>query len=506
MTAGTPNETTVSITDDDLPAVISASVLGGGGATGPTPSVVDFEWTVKRDLEVLESGHDTPSGMWSNGATIWILENGAGADDAVYAYDLSSGERVEGREFVLAAENRAPRGMWSTARRCGSPTAGASGSTPTASRAASARRAVSSIWPSATAPRAPSGRTARRCGCWTAAATRSSPTTSRPVSYWASTASPHATATRGGVWSDGVTIWVSDHGLREIWAYRLPTKPDAPVVEDAGPLALERVDEEDFTHLSGSSNNSPRGIWSDGDYMYVADKSDTRVYSYNTPDAIDARLASMGLSGVDIGEFDPRTRAYRGIVEDGVTQTTVEAKAAQSRASVLIEPADADVAAEGHQMAHRWRRRDHRHRDLAGRRTPRAHLPRAHGKDGGRAVGEQPARLPMPADFSLVIFEVSVASMTSWTCAEGRDIVAVYALHDGTYVPYILEAPDFTNRPGLGDLFADGLSSRTLAGRRQQRVRTTADPFGDDLDDSRRQAWPESLALAPSATASDFLV
>ena len=68
---------------------------------------------MKRDLEALESGHDTPSGMWSNGATIWILENGAGADDAVYAYDLSSGERVEGGEFVLAAENRAPRGMWS---------------------------------------------------------------------------------------------------------------------------------------------------------------------------------------------------------------------------------------------------------------------------------------------------------------------------------------------------------------------------------------------------------
>ena len=29
----------------------------------------------------------------------------------------------------------------------------------------------------------------------------------------------------------------------------------------------------------------------------------TRVYTYNMPDAIDARLASLTLSGVDIGEF-----------------------------------------------------------------------------------------------------------------------------------------------------------------------------------------------------------
>ena len=38
--------------------------------------------------------------------------------------------------------------------------------------------------------------------------------------------------------------------------------------------------------------------------MYVADESDASVYTYNMPDAIDARLASLTLGGVDIGEFD----------------------------------------------------------------------------------------------------------------------------------------------------------------------------------------------------------
>ena len=44
--------------------------------------------------------------------------------------------------------------------------------------------------------------------------------------------------------------------------------------------------------------------------MYVADESDARVYSYNMPDAIDVRLASLTLSGVDIGEFDSAVDEY----------------------------------------------------------------------------------------------------------------------------------------------------------------------------------------------------
>ena len=45
--------------------------------------------------------------------TLWVLENGDGTDDAVYAYGLASGERVEDREFELDGANRAPRGVWS---------------------------------------------------------------------------------------------------------------------------------------------------------------------------------------------------------------------------------------------------------------------------------------------------------------------------------------------------------------------------------------------------------
>ena len=29
-----------------------------------------------------------------------------------------------------------------------------------------------------------------------------------------------------GLWSDGVTVWVSDHGAKRLFAYRLPALPD----------------------------------------------------------------------------------------------------------------------------------------------------------------------------------------------------------------------------------------------------------------------------------------
>ena len=94
--------------------IITGGGGGGGGPSGPSPSEVDFEWTVKHDIEELDGGHDTPSGLWSDGTdALDRLENGDGAADAIYAYDLKSGERVEEREFELDERNRAPRGVWS---------------------------------------------------------------------------------------------------------------------------------------------------------------------------------------------------------------------------------------------------------------------------------------------------------------------------------------------------------------------------------------------------------
>ena len=326
---------------------------GGGDGTGPTPSTADFEWTVKHDIDPLASDHDEPTGAWSDGATLWLLENGPGADDGIYAYDLDTGERVEDREFALDARNRAPRGVWSD------------GTTIWVSDSGRDELFAYDLETGRRLPErdidlAEGNRDVR--GIW-----------SDGTTMWVLNRNPslfaydlaggdflagYTLASRNGdprgLWSDGVSFWVSDPGAspRRLFAYRVPTLPDEGEATPEEPPALERFPDEDFAELSDASNNSPRGVWSDGDIVYVADQSDGRVYTYNMPDAIDARLASLRLEGIAIGAFDPDRTDYRGIAAEGVTQTTVEAGAVQRRTNIVIDPPDADGDdRNGHQVA-----------------------------------------------------------------------------------------------------------------------------------------------------------
>ena len=314
-------EVTITVTAGPVRPIIiiTGGGGGGGGPSGPTPSEVDFEWTVDRDIEELDGGNDRATGVWSDGTTLWVADNADGAGDAVYAYDRASGERVEEREFALAETNRAPRGFWSDRSVVWVSDSG---------------RERLFAYDLATGERLEErefelpreNRDAR--GIW-----------SDEETMWVLDGRADALFAYGfesgellaeyeldaanddprGIWSDGVTIWVSDHGAKRLFAYRLPVLRDEEAdsgEEDADDDAreLERVRDEEFDKLSRASNNSPRGIWSDGDVMYVADESDDRVYSYNMPDAIDARLASLTLSGVDIGEFDPGRTEYEAVV------------------------------------------------------------------------------------------------------------------------------------------------------------------------------------------------
>ena len=450
--------------DDATTRPITGPITGGGGGGGgPTPSEVDFEWNVKRDIEELDGGNDRATGVWSDGTTLWVADNADGAGDAVYAYDLASGERVESREFALADTNRAPRGIWSDGE-----TAWVSDSGRErlfAYRLADGERLEEREFE---LPR--ENRDAR--GIW-----------SDEKTMWvldgradalfaydfesgellAEYALDAANDDPRGIWSDGVTIWVSDHGAKRLFAYRLPVLPDAETDSgaqgaDDDARELERVRDEEFSMLSRASNNSPRGIWSDGDVMYVADESDDRVYSYNMPDAADARLASLTLSGVDIGEFDPGRTEYEAVVADGVTATTVEAEAMQRRTDVAIDPPDIDEAAEGYQVALE---------DLGEITVTVTSADGSRTKTYRVRLGEEEAAGPVAGclrgdiavGFSLVVYAGgSIEDLVA--CAEGRNVAALYVLDGGEWVSYILGAPEFVNRSFAG-LFAEGLAALT---------------------------------------------
>ena len=251
--------------------------------------------------------------------TLWLAHNGDGADDAVYAYDLESGERVEEREFELDETNRAPRGvaadgvtMW---------IADSGRETLFAHDLAGGERLAGqdvALHRDNAAPR----------GIWSDGVTMWVLDGGDDALFAYDLASGELLAEYAlhddnddprDLYFDGVTFWVSNHDPKRIFAYRLPMLEggqDESVGEEAEAAELqelERIRDEEFTAaVSSAGNNSPRGIWSDGGVMYVADESDERVYSYNMPDAIDTRLASLTLGGVQFGEFLPRRTELRG--------------------------------------------------------------------------------------------------------------------------------------------------------------------------------------------------
>ncbi len=449
---------------------------GGGGPSGPSPSELDFEWNVKRDLEALDGGHDTPTGSWSDGTVLWIAENGPGAGDAVYAYDLQTGERVEEREFELDERNRAPRGVWS------------GGTVIWVSDSGQDRLFAHDL---ETGERLPERdlelgeRNGDARGIWSDGETMwvLDGGKDRLFAYdlgsgelVAEYALDDANGDPHGIWSDGVTIWVSDHGAKRLLAYRLEGE------------ALVRNSEEEFTELSKASNNSPRGIWSDGEVIYVADESDDKVYSYNMPDAIDARLAALTLSGIEIGEFTGDRTEYEGVAAEGVTETTVEAATVQRRTTVLIEPADADGDdTNGHQLALEGIDAITVTVTSADGSRTRVYRVRLEGGAAQEAPWTHCLRGDVAEGFSLVVYEGGgVEDLV--TCAESRDVVALYALHGGVYVSYILGAPGFVNQPFV-ELFADGVPPVTplVAGSSGP---PSADP---NQGDGALLPWPECL-------------
>ena len=450
-------EVTITVTAGPVGPPIIVTGGGGGGPSGPSPSEVDFEWTVTRDIEALDGGNDWPTGLWSDGAVLWIAENGPGADDELYAYDLATGERVEGREFALHETNRAPRGFWSDGATVWVSDSGQD--RLFAYDLATGERVEAREFEFARRNRDARGIWSYRSTLWVLDGGKNSLFAYDLESgellgeyeLDAANDDPH------GLWSDDTTVWVSNHDPKRLFAYRLPT-PEGTAAGDAGAIPLMRVRGEEFTELNQAGNNSPRGLWSDGAVMYVADASDDRVYTYNMPDAIDARLASLSLSGIDIGEFSPGRTGYEGVTGEGVTETTIEAEVVQPGATIDVEPADADEAAEGRQAA--LDGLDEITVTVTSADRSRTKLYRV---ALGDAAEQETAHIclsgAIAVGFSLVVSGGgSVEALEA--CAESRNVTALYTLVGGEYVSHILGAPGFVN-DRFGELYAGGVPART---------------------------------------------
>ena len=70
-----------------------------------------------------------------------------------------------------------------------------------------------------------------------------------------------------GLWSDGITMWVSDYSDDKLYAYDMATR-----AHDPG---------RDFNTLSAAGNNHSDFLWSDGITMWVVDRTDEKIYAYD---------------------------------------------------------------------------------------------------------------------------------------------------------------------------------------------------------------------------------
>ena len=172
----------------------------------------------------LDAANGYPTGIWSDGTTMWVADF---EDARLYAYRMSDRSRDSGKDFTLDADNGSPVGIWSDG---------------------------TTMWASDfTDGKLYAYRMSDR---------------SRDSGKDFNTLFAAGNRFPEGIWSDGTTMWVADTGNDTVFAYDLSTK------------AWDF--EKDIT--LGPGHDSPMGVWSNGSTMWVSDWRDSKLYAYRMSD------------------------------------------------------------------------------------------------------------------------------------------------------------------------------------------------------------------------------
>ena len=268
-----------------------------------------------KDFDTLEAtGNTGPQGIWSDGTTMWVADNG---DDKLYAYNLATKARDSAKDFdtLEAAGNSRPRGIWSDGTTMWVADNGDDKlyAYNLATKARDSAKDFDTL--EAAGNSRPRGIWSDGTTMWVVNNNNSYPAVRKIFAYSMVTRARDSTkdfnsleAARNfsphGIWSDGTTMWVvnqsySDPGLRKLFAYGLVTR--------------ERDSAKDIDVLGPEDNSEPQGIWSDGTTMWVADGLDRKLYAYSL--ATGGRDTSKDIDSlVAAGNTLPR-----GIWSDGTT-------------------------------------------------------------------------------------------------------------------------------------------------------------------------------------------
>ena len=167
------NEVTVTVTAADTTTTATYTVRVNLGVAD------DYGWKAVDDLDgLIAAGNDFPTGIWSDGTTVWVPDT---SDDKIYAYN-TDGTRDNTKDFdaLSAAGNGNPRGIWSD------------GATMWVADSTDDKLYAYHITDQ-----------------------------TRDSDREFDTLNGAGNTTLGDIWSDGTTMWVTDHTDDKIYAYHI---------------------------------------------------------------------------------------------------------------------------------------------------------------------------------------------------------------------------------------------------------------------------------------------
>ena len=256
----------------------------------------------------IESEDVNFANMWSDGTTLWVAMADSG-NAKIYAYNMSDKTRDKSKDFdtLSAANNTNPQGIWSD------------GTTMWVADDADnniyAYNMETKEYVSIDIEVDGDGVEVDEEGFDDDGNKITTTTTKHPSDFDLTNA---GTSPRG-IWSDGTTMWVADAADSKIYAYNMDTAEgttrvsvDVPdengAVDGNGEIIVTTTYPSDFDTLSAAGNTSPRGMWSDGTTMWVADAGNN-IYAYKIED----KSYSANLS------FSINSSSSGGIWSDGTT-------------------------------------------------------------------------------------------------------------------------------------------------------------------------------------------
>ena len=302
---------------------IAATTFAEGGGRGWADDPVTARFTVVSRPPPWEgfalpsdgaAGNLYPSGLWSDGATLWIADLQSAQ---VFAFAMADKARLASRDIATAA--RQPAGLWSDG----------------------------------TTLRVADYGGGKLYAYWVA---DGGPAPAQDIELAPDNARP------SGLWSDGDTLWVADYGARRVFAYGLAAGERRPAADLETAAAVKRpwglwsdgdtlwvadwtggairayglADDARRAHLdidtAAHGNANPMGLHSDGDLLWASDSISRRVYVYSVPGPGSVSVASASASVVE------GTAAVFTLARTGATDEALEVSVAVTETGSMLVP------------------------------------------------------------------------------------------------------------------------------------------------------------------------